>query len=93
MQCYASMVHAVIMCLYVCHMPVLCQKWLKIESCKQRHMIAKELYSFLMPKTLAKFNEVTPNKGTICRLGRLKSATFDNHKELVTTEKRYNRAA
>ena len=34
--------------------------------------------SFLVPKTSTEFEKVTPNGGIKCRLGRLKSAMFDN---------------
>jgi len=51
-------------------------KRLNVGSRKQRRTIAQGLYSFLLPKILAKLKQGHPNGGAKCRWGRLKLATF-----------------
>ena len=62
-RCYASTEYVVVVCLSICHMSVLYDKWLNMSSCKQCHTIAQELYSLLMPKVLVKFQQGSPPMG------------------------------
>ena len=65
-------------CLSVCLSQVgVLLKLLNVGSRKQRHSIAHQDSSFLMPKISAKFKRDHPNGGAKCRRGRLKLSTFD----------------
>ena len=67
---YASAVLAAIVCLSVCLSQVgVLLRWLNLGSSKQRRTIAQGLYSFLMPKILAKFQRGHPQRGSQIEVG------------------------